>query len=161
MKEFQTLEKLESATEEYLKTLVFLPELKVCDHICYICKSDESYKEWISRVSELGQVVKESNGAELGLAGKNFLIVKLNESTLFMNMPVSILEIKQSDNPDFLEDWQHAEFITSTPLNEIIGKNPGVDFESKRVDDPSNPEIGIRFSKQYSVKFRSNSLSEQ
>ena len=160
MKELKTLDKIESAISTELDKLSFNPELLSCDHLCYIAKSEESYNKWVSRIPELGTIIREINGASMNLKGKNFLVIRLNNPILFMHMQVDILEIKQSNNQDFQEDWQHAEFIPNCSLTDILDQNTETSFESGRLNDQNNQEIGIRFSKQYSLKFRTTTLAD-
>ena len=161
MEELHSLSKLEEAISSKLSNLAFSPKILKCDHLCYIVKSDESYKNWLKKVKEIGSTIREFDGSKMNLTGKNFLIIRLSKPIKFLNYLVDILEIKQSDFPDFNEDWQHAEFIPECSLEEIVDKNPLIPFETSRLNDTTNKEIGVRFTKHYGLKFRLDSIADQ
>ena len=161
MKEKVSLKPIEKAIRSYLESFSIVPEINNCDHLCYIVKEESKFEEWKKAAPEIGFILREFDGAARNLSNSRFLIIKIKEPLIFMEYKVSILEIKFTDFPEFEEGWQHAEFIPKDSLETIVTTNPGIPFETGRINDPDNAEIGVRITKQYSLKFRTDSLENQ
>jgi predicted metalloenzyme YecM len=156
-----SLKDFEIAILSYINLLSYRPNIDDCDHLCFIVKSELAFNEWKIWANEIGTIIREFNGSRLNLQGDRFLIIKIKNPLKFLKFTVSVVEIKLTNFPEFEEGWQHAEFIPKDSLQDIVDNNPDVNFEIRRINDDKNREIGIRFSKQFGLKFRTDRIKDQ
>lgn len=128
-----------------------LPKLS-CDHICYRVASVQRYEEVRAALMRHGTLE-----AETLVNGRPICIFLLRESI----GGIACLELPApKQGSTYAEGWEHAEFVTGESLNNFMAKYPQVNFDTKSLQKPINPEVAVKISADYQAKFHEHSILE-
>lgn len=130
-----------------------LSELKELDHLAYRVDSYPKYESLKNKLSHFGALVSESTIRDRPIAK-----YKLFKPLKYKNYFIPVIELpapaKDHHFPDGLE---HAEFVVKEPLTKFIQKHKHLNFSTKSLDRPINPELTLKF-KDCAVKFHPLSI---
>jgi len=125
------------------------------DHIAYRTTTKERYEAMRHKLSKFGTMISEIIIRERPVA-----IFKLDDSLDYKGMKISFFEILAPAQGDtfYTEGLEHAEFVVSNPLSEMINKYPSINFYFN--DNEINPELILRFPIQANAKFHEMPIDE-
>lgn len=125
------------------------------DHLCYRVES-------INRYEELKEIFSK-NFVFIGenlINGRPISAFKLKEPISYKERLVSIIELPSPKlSNTHSEGFEHAEFVTSLDLKELVSKYSHLNLKTKGLDKKFNQELEIEFSIR-AVKFHNLSLED-
>ena len=136
-----------------------LKELKIdvenfeLDHICYRVETQERYNELKNLMLEISSLLSETL-----ISNRPISTFKLFEPITYLNRDIWVIEIPAPKEGSFyLEGFEHAEFVIDQNLESFMNLYPNIEFNTKSITKPLNPEVGVKMEKS-NVKFHELSL---
>lgn len=121
----------------------------ICDHVCYRTESLERYSHLKEELYKYGEL-----SAETIVNGRMISIFNLTEKIQYKEYTIDCLELPApKEGSHYREGWEHAEFVTSTPLSEFMANYPEVSFKTSGIKKELNPEIAFKVKEIYQAKF--------
>jgi len=123
------------------------------DHICYRVETVEAYDTMKAFLAKNGEELTESI-----IGGRPIVTFLLNDPIVYKNRTINCLELPAPKNGSFYkEGYEHVEFVIKESFSEIIDRYPNVQFDTKGMQKPINPDIRIAYT-DCSVKFHHQTL---
>ena len=120
-----------------------LKELKIdvenfeLDHICYRVETVERYTELKTLMTEISTLISENL-----ISNRPISTFKLFEPITYLNRDIWVIEIPAPKEGSFyLEGFEHAEFVIDQQLDSFMDLYPNIEFNTKSITKPLNPEI--------------------
>ena len=125
------------------------------DHIAYRSTNAISYKNLLSRLSQLfGDLVKEVH-----IRDRRIAIIRLEKPIVYKQYSIQYFELMEPASGDtYKEGLEHAEFVVESDLNNFQILYPKIHFIFK--DRKINPELSIKFKNGANVKFHIHNINE-
>lgn len=132
-----------------------LPEFP-CDHICYRVETFARYEECKAQLATLGALA-----AETTIAGRPIAIFHLHEPFQFHGRAIECVELPAPKaNSPYREGWEHAEFVTGKPLAALLARFAELNFDTRALGKPINPEVALPIPPSFQAKFHQCSILE-
>ena len=123
------------------------------DHICYRVETVERYNQLKKLMLETSILLSETL-----ISNRPISTFKLLEPITYLNRDIWVIEIPAPKEGSFyLEGFEHAEFVIDQKLESFMNLYPNIEFNTKSITKPLNPEIGIKMENS-NVKFHELSL---
>jgi uncharacterized protein len=120
----------------------------ICDHICYRVESKERYQELKKELSLSCRLATESL-----VSGRMISIFELPSPLVYKNLSIDCIELPApKKGSPYKEGWEHAEFVIED-LHAFINDHSELDFNHKAMDRKINPELGLKITDEFQVKF--------
>ncbi len=124
------------------------------DHLCYRVSTSNEYIEMKKIFKNHGEYLSEEQ-----VGGRFISTYKLNRPLYFKNYIIDLLELPApKEENGYAKGFEHAEFVIDENFDSLIKKYPQIPFEKKGISKNINPELGVRFEKNLSLKFHYKSL---
>lgn len=125
-----------------------IAELKICDHICYRVESLKDYESVKAELQKIGKLACETL-----VSNRPISIIELDEPITYKDFEISCVELPapKATSP-YKKGWEHAEFVLED-LESFIKQYNNLEFNTKAMGREINPELGLKISDQYGVKF--------
>ncbi|MEM6697857.1 MAG: VOC family protein [Bacteroidota bacterium] len=125
------------------------------DHICYRVETNERYEAMKKELSEIGELLVES---EIG--GRSIATFHLEEALAFEERKISTLELPApKPNNRYQEGFEHVEFVISEDFEAFMNRHAHCGFDIKGMTKAINPDVRLGFG-EMSVKFHHQRLEE-
>lgn len=126
------------------------------DHISLRTSTDEIYKNRKTEITQIAKIINESM-----IAWRQVSIWKLDRPIKHNNKDIYILEVSAPKaNKVYPDTLDHVEFVTKSPLDELINKYTNISREKKWLAREWNQDIEVEFEDWTSVKFHNQSLED-
>ena len=123
------------------------------DHICYRVATEERYQTLKKALSNLGELLTESQ-----IAGRAIASIKLNEPLMYKNRKIEVIELPAPKKGSFYkEGFEHVEFVIDVPFVDFMAAHPHLNFVTKDLKKSVNPGITLKET-DFSVKFHHHTL---
>lgn len=123
------------------------------DHICYRVETQEKYNELKNLMLEISSLLSETLISERPIS-----TFKLFKPISYLDRDIWLIEIPAPKAGSFyIEGFEHAEFVIDQQLESFMTLYPNIEFNTKSITKPLNPEIGVKM-KNSNVKFHELSL---
>ena len=131
------------------------------DHICYRVSTKERYEQYKLHIQKHGVLLSETS-----IGGRPISTYKLHSPIIFIpkqestysRREIYLLELPSpKQNSPYPDGLEHAEFVIPHLFEEFITMHPHIEFDTKDITKPINPDIRIKYS-TFSVKFHHQSL---
>lgn len=118
------------------------------DHICYRVESEERYLELKKLLSDYGELLTETI-----IGGRPISTFKLHTPYRYNKRKIYCLELPApKEGSPYSEGYEHVEFVIQAPFQAFISQYPNLEFKTKGMQKPVNPEISRKYPGM-SVKF--------
>ncbi len=119
------------------------------DHLAYRTTSKQEYEETKEEFKKLGELMPEAT-----IRHRRIAIIKLKEPLTYQNYRIEALELLEpAEGDQFRTGFEHAEFVVSQKLSDLLEKYPQLDWNTKALARVNNPELGLRLGDNLGVKF--------
>lgn len=125
------------------------------DHICYRVGSREEYEIKKTELALLGKLLIESM-----VNGRLIATYKLFHPILHRERSIDVIELP-SPKPGhaYKSGLEHAEFVTTLPLQKIIDKYPQYSFEVFGIHKRINADITLKLG-EFCIRFHNQTLED-
>jgi len=131
-----------------------LPLDLVCDHLCYRVATNERYEELREKLKSYGRLV-----GEVDIGGRWISTYALHQPYLYQDRSIEAIELPAPKAGSiYKEGWEHAEFVTDTSLTTLAERYPHLSFNASSLNKPHNPELGLRLTPDFQIKFHNSTL---
>ncbi|KAJ3269806.1 hypothetical protein HDV01_000903 [Terramyces sp. JEL0728] len=130
------------------------------DHVCYRVETEQEYLDIYVLLKQLGKVLVEDI-----VGGRPIATFKLDEPIQIpkYGRSVDVIELPMpKENSFYATGWEHAEFVTETPLGEFA-KLHNVNWDYSGLKKSFNADIRVDLStesKRLNVKFHNLPLEK-
>ena len=115
-------------------------ELAELDHLCYRVETNERYEEMKQVLGEIALLRGETE-----VQGRMIAIFRLNEYIQSNGWVIPYIELPApKEGSPYKEGLEHAEFVVVGDLDVFQGNHAGAPFDTKAMDRPVNPELGLK-----------------
>ncbi len=125
------------------------------DHICYRVESVSDYKLKKEQLMLHGELLIESM-----INGRLISTFKLHTPIEFDKRKIELLELPAPKaGHAYKAGLEHAEFVTTTPLQKIVAKYPQYAFEVFGIHKKINADITLKLG-NFCIRFHNQSLED-
>ncbi len=125
-----------------------IKNLTLCDHICYRVTSESRYQELKDQLQSIAFLAGEAQ-----VSGRMIAIFALEEPIKFGPFKIEAIELPAPKlDSSYQEGWEHAEFVVPD-MDEFINQYPHISFNHKAMNRTLNPELALKLTDQFQVKF--------
>ncbi len=115
-------------------------ELAELDHLCYRVETMQRYEEMKRVLGEFALL-----RAETPVQGRMISIFELNKYIESNGWTIPYIELPAPKQASpYAEGLEHAEFVVVGSLEQFQWRHADVVFDSKAMDRPINPELGLK-----------------
>lgn len=126
------------------------------DHLCYRAGSTQSYESLKKQFSEHGEILISSI-----IGGREITTFRLAKAIIYKGREISIIELPDvKRGRDYLEGFEHAEFVVTESFEKIIEKHEEINFDKSAVNKTHNPELRIKLARNMSIKLHHVALDK-
>lgn len=123
------------------------------DHICYRVETVERYLQLKEKLSQLGELLVES---EIG--GRPIASFKLIEPILYKERKIDCVELPSPKKGSFYQEgFEHVEFVIDESFEIFMDQYAHLDFITKDLKKSVNPGITLKET-DFSIKFHHHTL---
>ncbi len=123
------------------------------DHICYRVETLERYQALKIALSNLGELLTESQ-----VGGRAIASIKLDEPIIYKSRKIRVVELPAPKKGSFYkEGFEHVEFVIDVPFAEFMATHAALNFITKDLKKSVNQGITLKET-DFSVKFHHHTL---
>jgi predicted metalloenzyme YecM len=119
------------------------------DHVCYRVETLERYKALAHAWRLYADDVHESP-----VNGRPISVFRLAKPLMRAGRSISLIELPApKEGSSFVEGWEHAEFVIAESFFDFMRRHRNLVFDTKSVQKPLNPELGLKLAPGFQAKF--------
>lgn len=144
---------LDVLNSETNKLGIDLSEFKL-DHVAYQTKSSDEYDLLKKEFENMAELVREPVVGERRVG-----VFKFKTPPVYQGQSIKAIEVIEPKNNQICESGlEHAEYIPSISLEELVKKYPEVNWNTDNINRPEFPMLIVKLSDNMQVKFPRNSV---
>ena len=143
-----TREEFEAAAQKFLSRLfdaidnhfqINLDDLAL-DHVCWRCKTKLDFEAMEKNLFGFATLFHKSIHN-----GRNISLFQLNSPLSYKHRRIDLIELPApKQGKDYPNGFEHAEFVSKTPLETWVTNHPHLSWNTKNINKIINPDIKLR-----------------